>query len=252
MVLASAAFAAMSWRLPLSRRLYHTITCTITIIAAVSYFGMATGHGTTYHHIRVTEHHKHVPNTHKDIYRQVYWARYVDWALTTPLLLLDLFFLAGTSGGHIIMAIIADIIMILTGLFAAYGSEHNPQKWGWYTIACIAFIFVVWHLVLNGGLAARAKSSGLGKFYGAISAYTIVIWLVYPIIWGVADGARILSVNQEIIAYAVLDILAKPVFGAWLLITHSRMSDVSLDVGGFWANGLNSEGRLRLDDDEGA
>jgi bacteriorhodopsin len=111
---------------------------------------------------------------------------------------------------------------------------------------------VIWHLALNGGTAARAKGSSLGKFYGSISIYTIVIWLLYPIIWGVADGGRILSVNSEIIAYAVLDILAKPVFGIWLLVTHSRMSEAHLDVGGFWTHGLSSEGRLRLDDDEGA
>ena len=41
MLLASAGFAAMAWTVPLSRRLFHTITCMITIIAAISYFGMA-------------------------------------------------------------------------------------------------------------------------------------------------------------------------------------------------------------------
>lgn len=39
-------------------------------------------------------------------------------------------------------------------------------------------------------------------------------------VWGLADGSRTVGVDGEIIAYAVLDILAKPVFGAWLLFTH--------------------------------
>ena len=43
-------------------------------------------------------------------------------------------------------------------------------------------------------------------------------------VWGVADGSRIASVDAEIVAYAVLDILAKPVFGFWLLFTHDSMS----------------------------
>lgn len=43
-------------------------------------------------------------------------------------------------------------------------------------------------------------------------------------IWGVADGSRIATVDSEIIGYAVLDILAKPVFGFWLLITHDNLS----------------------------
>lgn len=72
-------------------------------------------------------------------------------------------------------------------------------------------------------------------------------------VWGIADGARIASVDAEIIAYAVLDILAKPVFGAWLLLTHSRLPETNVELGGFWSEGLNSQGRIRVgDDDEGA
>jgi len=213
---------------------------------------MATQDGVSWHHAKHTEHHKHVPNTHEDIYRQVYWARYVDWALTTPLLLLDLMLLAGLNGGHMLMAIAADLIMILTGLFAAFGTD-GIQKWGWYTIACIAYLVIIWHLVLHGRQEAFAKSNKVGKFFAAISLYTLVLWTAYPIIWGVADGARILNVNQEIIAYAVLDVLAKPVFGAWLLITHANLPESNIELGGFWSHGLGSEGRIRVgDDDEGA
>ena len=119
-------------RLAQSKRLYHVLTTTITIIAAISYFAMATGHGVSLHHIKETHSHDHgIPDTHKHIYRQVFWARYVDWSLTTPLLLLDLCFLAGMNGGSIVIAVAADIIMILTGLFAAFGSEQTAQKWGW-------------------------------------------------------------------------------------------------------------------------
>lgn len=61
-----------------------------------------------------------------------------------------------------------------------------------------------------------------------------------------------MSVDKEIIAYAVLDILAKQVFGAWLLLAHTKMSESNIEVGGWWANGLNSEGGIRIEDDEGA
>jgi bacteriorhodopsin len=72
-------------------------------------------------------------------------------------------------------------------------------------------------------------------------------------IWGVADGSQILSVDGEIIAYAVLDVLAKPIFGAWLLIAQSRIPETNIDLAGFWTHGLSSEGRIRVgEDDEGA
>lgn len=250
MVIASAAFAAMSWTVPISKRLFHIITTLITITAAISYFGMATGHGTSFHHVKVRQQNKHTDDTFHDVYREVFWARYVDWAITTPLLLLDLALLAGMNGGSILMAVAADLIMILTGLFAAFGSEGTPQKWGWYAIACIAYLVIIWHMAVHGRAFAAQKGGNVAKFFFAIASFTLILWTAYPIIWGVADGARKVSVDGEIIAYAVLDILAKPVFGAWLLITHSRMPETNIELGGFWSKGLGSEGRIRIGDDE--
>ncbi|KAF2792326.1 family A G protein-coupled receptor-like protein [Melanomma pulvis-pyrius CBS 109.77] len=252
MVIASAAFAAMSWRVPVAKRLYHVITTLIVIFASISYFAMATGHGVSVHTTVIRSQHEHVPDTYHEIQRQVYWARYVDWALTTPLLLLDLSLLAGLNGAHITMAIVADVIMILTGLFAAFGTEGTPQKWGWYTIACVAYLVVVWHLAVNGRAQAQAKSQNVGKFFVAIAGFTLLVWTAYPIVWGIADGSRKISVDSEIIAYAVLDLLAKPVFGIWLLVTHAKIPETNIDLGGFWSNGLGREGLLRLNDDDGA
>lgn len=71
-------------------------------------------------------------------------------------------------------------------------------------------------------------------------------------IWGVADGARIASVDAEIVAYAVLDVLAKPVFGTWLLITHDGMASTSPSLEGFWTNGFGNQGQIRVGDDDEA
>lgn len=77
--------------------------------------------------------------------------------------------------------------------------------------------------------------------------------LIISSVWGVADGSRIASVDAEIIAYAVLDVLAKPVFGLWLLLTHSNMPETNVDLHGFWSKGLGGEGSIRVgDDDDGA
>jgi bacteriorhodopsin len=141
---------------------------------------MASGHGIGYHHIVHTDKNKHVPDTHQDIFREVYWARYVDWSITTPLLLLDLLLLAGAPGGNIFIAIVADLIMILTGLFAAFGNESTPQRWGWYAIACIAYLVVLWQLIINGRASASARGGKVGSFYAAIGGFTVIIWTVYP------------------------------------------------------------------------
>jgi bacteriorhodopsin len=252
MLLASAGFSALAWRVPVSRRLYHVITTLIVIFASISYFAMATGQGVAVNTIRYKDRNDFVPDIDHVVKRQVFWARYVDWALTTPLLLLDLSFLAGLNGAHITIAVVADLIMILSGLFAAFGAEGTVQKWGWYTVACIAYLVIIWHLAVNGRAQAHAKSQQVGSFFVAIAGFTILVWTAYPIVWGIADGARKISVDSEIIAYAVLDLLAKPVFGIWLLLTHAKIPETNVDLGGFWSNGLEREGALRLRDDDGA
>lgn len=60
--------------------------------------------------------------------RAIYYARYVDWTITTPLLLLDILLLAGLSVGDTLWIVFADIGMIVTGLFGAL--LPNRYKWG--------------------------------------------------------------------------------------------------------------------------
>lgn len=180
MILASAFFTYLSWSVPVSKRIYHIITTIITLTAAISYFAMATGHATAHQCNTVRDYHKHIPDTYHDVCRQVLWARYVDWSITTPLLLLDLCLLAGVDGAHTLMAIVADLIMVLTGLFAAFGSDDSAQKWGWYAIACIAYIFVIWHVGLHGFKLVSAKGASVKKLFGYLSGFTLLLWTIYP------------------------------------------------------------------------
>ncbi|KAF7509002.1 hypothetical protein GJ744_008397 [Endocarpon pusillum] len=250
MALSSIAFYVMAFRVPVQKRLFHILTAFITTFAFLSYFAMATGDGIAYNKAKVVEQNKHVPDIVHYVYREVYYARYIDWSLTTPLLLLDLALLAGLGGANILVAIVADVIMILTGLFAAFG-DNDGQKWGWYAFACIAYLVVVYQLAFNGRAAAAGKDGKTKAFFGAIAGFTLLLWTIYPIIWGVADGARVASVDAEIIAYAVLDVLAKPVFGFWLLFTHDSMASTSPSVEGFWAHGFGGEGQgaIRVGED---
>jgi bacteriorhodopsin len=247
MLVSTLAFVAMAWRVTVQKRLFHTITAFITLFATISYFAMATGSGVSLNHIVKHIHHNHTPNVHEDIFREVYWARYVDWSLTTPLLLLDLAFLAGMNGADILVTIVADLVMVLTGLFAAYG-KNDTQKWGYYAMGCVAYIVIVYQIAVSGRRTAALNNAKTAKFFITLASFTLILWTAYPIVWGIGDGARLLSVDAEIICYAVLDVLAKPVFGLWLLIVHARSASAQ-SLEGFWAHGLSHEGALTLDDD---
>jgi len=248
MFISSLGFYWLAFRTPVQKRLFHVITSLITTFATISYFAMATGDGNAFAHTVVHHVHNHTPDVYDHVYRQVFWARYIDWAVTTPLLILDLAFLAGLNGANIIVAIVADILMVLLGLFAAYG-HSDGQKWGYYAMACVAFLVIVYQLAIPGRRAVSAKDNKTAKLFASLGGFTLLLWTLYPIVWAIGDGARKWNVDTEIIAYAVLDVLAKPVFGYWLLFAHGKAAS---NIEGFWAHGLASEGGIRIDDDLGA
>lgn len=252
MVIASAVFAGLSWNIPVSKRVYHVLTTLATVIAALSYFAMASGDGVTYRCEDRTDYHKHLPDTHHTVCRELYWARYVDWSLTTPLLLLDLCLVAGVDGAHTLMAIAASLIMTLSGLFAALGDKHTAQKWGWFTIACVAYLFVIWHVVLYGSRIVQAKGEKVARLFGGLTAFLFVLWTIYLIVWAIADGAHKISVDNTVVVYGVLDILAKVGFGLWLLASQRQIPETNVDLGGYWSHGPASEGRIRIGDEDGA
>jgi len=60
-------------------------------------------------------------------------------------------------------------------------------------------------------------------------------------------------VDNEIIAYAILDILAKVGFGSALLAAHRWVPETNIELDGYWTAGLPTQGgRIRLTDQDGA
>lgn len=64
------------------------------------------------------------------VYRSIFYVRYIDWFITTPLLLLDLLLTAGLPWPTIFFIIMVDEIMIVTGLVGALVT--SVYKWGYF------------------------------------------------------------------------------------------------------------------------
>lgn len=176
----------MAWRQPPAKRLFHVLTAFITTFATISYFAMAVGQGKSYTvetHKVYSEHGG--PASYTESHRELYWARYADWSVTTPLLLLDLAVLAGLNGADITVAVVADVIMVLTGLFAAVSGDR-ATAWGWYIMACVAYLVIVYLLGVNGRSIVKTKDSKTASFFTSIATYTLVLWTAYPVVWALA------------------------------------------------------------------
>ncbi|KAL2260352.1 hypothetical protein VTK26DRAFT_5657 [Humicola hyalothermophila] len=247
MVVSAGVFALLSWNVPVSKRVHHVLTTLIPLAQALAYFAMASAHASTLvcHRVRDHDH-----DTFHDECRQLFWARYVGWALATPLVLWNLCLLAGVDGAHTLMALVANLVMVLSGMFAAIGAEHTAQKWGWFVIACLGYVFAVWHVGLHGNRTAANRGAKVMRLWWSLAVYVLALWAAYAIVWGVATLGRRTTVDTEILIYAILDILAGPIFGLWLLISHRALAETTIDLGGYWSQGLAAEGRIRVGDED--
>ena len=196
-------------------RHHVTASAFVCIIAACAYFAMARGQGV----------HSFVDNG--GVERTVYYARYLDWVFTTPLLLIGLITvalprLASTTEGRDRNALVAGVVgadvgMIVTGLFGAL-SKDDHTRWVWYVISCAFFLVVLY--MISGPIRAAAAQRGAGHaaLYTRLLGILTVLWFIYPILWAIGtEGAGKVGLSTEIATFAVIDLLAKVGFGILLV-----------------------------------
>merc|ERR1712193_257569 len=144
----------------------------VCAIASLAYLTMSLGHG----------------YISKCDGRSFYYARYVDWMLTTPLMLWDLCVLAKADS--------RTRLFIIYFLCYLDGGQVN----------ICGFI---------RGVTDRRAST-----YRRAMNLTVISWIGYPVIWAVAEGSEVLNANGEAIAYTILDIISKSIFGYLLVFSE--------------------------------
>ena len=219
MALGAAALSLLGGRRTQDEEAHTVIHGIVCVIAACSYFAMAIGQGGI--------------ELEQD---RIFWfARYVDWSVTTPLLLLGLTITA-LHGAHrrpvLVGAVLgADVLMIVTGLFS--GLSADPLgRWGWYVISCAAFAVV--YLVLFGPLLreARARDHERSRAYGHHVVVLAALWLVYPVVVALGpEGAGVWESVVTTACLAVVDLLAKVGYGLLSIKDAKRITDADLEHG---------------------
>lgn len=204
------------------------------------YLALATGQGISWKHDLIVKHHKHVPNTTDEYYRQVFLLRYVNWFLTEPLLLITLALLSGLPGAHLVSAIAANWTMLAAGLLGTYAG-HTSKRWVWFTISAIAYLTTVYQVGVNGSRAAVTKDSQTRRFFNAISGVALFVKVLYPVYvdpsslqwwlcWAdyvglcralaVGPLALRMGLDAETVMFAIYDIFTQGILGYWLLLAH--------------------------------
>jgi bacteriorhodopsin len=157
--------------------------------------------------------------------------RYIDWLLTTPLLLVEFGLIVAIAGavtkGFITRIVIADIIMIVTGYLGEVGTEGEGSTIVWFVISSLAWFYIVYAVF-------QVKTDGLPDYAAravkVMRNFVMVGWAIYPI--GTAteefmtlSGADVSSaIAIAAVVYVIADVLNKVGFGMVAVSTAKKAS----------------------------
>merc|ERR1711865_1199306 len=216
----------------------------VTFIASLAYLSMATHHG---FYVRCFDG------------REFYYARYLDWIITTPMMLHALVHFGDMTDNIWHYLFFNDILMIASGLIGS--TVGGGDRWAFFAFSMLCFLPVLYYLcnlknwvidnrmftgtgaVMDAALAiTQIENGNLGAafrpalfFFGtydSIMPLPFLAWSMYPIVWILAEGTGTLSANAEAILYTILDIVSKACFGI-IVVTAKKNSFQSLLTQGF-------------------
>ncbi len=193
----------------------------VPMVAMTLYLLMALGHGSVV-----------LPSG-----RVFFYARYIDWSITTPLLLLSL--VSSAVQGHarkrgalIAGLVLSDVYMIATGLVAGW-TDDPTLKWWFYILSCLSFLAI--YGLLLGPFKELSLSSPKGDLYRKKAVALGAVWLAYPIVFLVGqEGLRLWSPVMDAVLFTCLDLIAKVAYGLWAvsMVQHTGAVEEELEESG--------------------
>lgn len=174
----------------------YLIATFITIWSGLAYLAMAMGQGKV------------------EIAGQMtHYARYMDWFITTPLLLLSLSWTAMhqiAKDWTLIAALMGtQVIVIGSGLIADL-STTDETRFVWYTCGVVAFLVVLWGIWVPLRAKTRGQGIELSTLYTKLATYFTVFWFSYPIAWLIGpSGLGWINQTAETLLFCVLPFFSK-------------------------------------------
>ncbi len=89
---------------------------------------------------------------------------------------------------------------------------------------------VFWELAIVGRRSAKLLGDDVHKSFVRCGVLTLVIWLLYPVAWGLCEGGNVITPNDEAVFYGCLDLIAKPVFSFALIWSHWNIAPERLGL----------------------
>jgi sensory rhodopsin len=157
--------------------------------------------------------------------------RYIDWLVTTPLMLIKfgtLLQIADDKRGIIWILVVADIIMIVAGYFGEYLLNKNGpsfEVWTLFGLGCLAWLFLLYVLFSSLADFAADKVAPVKRAFKNMRLFITVGWAIYPLGYMVAcfSDSENAKIARELI-YNIADLVNKVGLGMVVIIAAKQIT----------------------------
>jgi len=164
-------------------------------------------------------------------------ARYVDWVITTPLIVYTLATIAGTDPRTKGKAMAADAVMIVLGYISSVTT--GAVKWAAFVASSAAFVLLLYYLVTALTESAGNRPPAVEAMFMGLRDLTVFLWLAFPLLWVVGpSGFELIQATDYAYLLAFMDLTAKAGFN---LIIALRTRAVRTTLGTEYLGDLSTE-----------
>lgn len=138
---------------------------------------------------------------------QIYLFRYIDWLVTTPILVGYVGYVAGAPRKWILGVAVADALMILTGLAATVTT--GLATWIGFGVSAAFHLSLLSILYVVFPRYAKTNPSRR-RLFRILQNHVGLLWIAYPVVWLTSPaGFGYVSVVGTAMIVAYLDVVAK-------------------------------------------
>lgn len=202
----------------------------ISAINTIAYFTYASNLGYT----STPTEFNHVTTSFNLETRQIFYVKFISWFLSWPFVLSIFEFATHTLDYNsadeslvnklislfqgLLMKVLATEVFVLGLLIGAL--IHSSYKWGYFTFAVAAQLFAMSLVFFNIWGSFRIRSGNRMAHF--LIMFQLLVWLLYPIAWGLSEGGNVIQPDSEAVFYGILDLITFGVMPAvltWINVT---------------------------------
>jgi bacteriorhodopsin len=142
--------------------------------------------------------------------REITKIRYIDWSITTPLIILVILLFYGGSG-HPLASVYGTLVLLNWGMLGSgyLGEEGTIDR---MTGCIVGFLFFAFMLYTLYSCCIPAKANP-------------TVFFIFAIIWSFYGIAYLLDEETKNIMYNALDVISKALFGVVLYFYYGKVLD---------------------------